>query len=509
MKTALALLLCSLLFPVAATPAQSFNGIRPDAITPASSFGTNAPGFAANNSPFFDTNHLVVSGATNGYLLDGVWTNAAGQACYTPASQPDSPYVLQPMGSYWVFQNGDRETTDYTNPAPSTPVGTYLKASANGTNPPPTVRFGPGTPGGVPVQPDYATLNQMTVVREYTGYAWTPATNVLGLGINLDGSVVSAAAGITSMTIDGATIGAPISLINLPLLTNLTFTSLTNWNSLALAAGNLRRLSAPGPADGFGVVNLQGNSGGLTGLPWKFTGQGQGDFMINSFQSLTGLDFAGVTAISGRLIIENCAQLSQVQFTNLTSCGCLLLHCCGWTNLAFTSLTEDDGELGMNTSPLLAAVSAPLLAQIGQGGWDVCHCTNLAAVDLHSLQTIYEDGPQFSDTPRLQDLELTNLQNALYVTADTSGLTNFNAPNLDYSAVQSFRLRNCQLTAACVNAILRRAVVSGMTNSAPGFAHDNNNAILDLSGGTSAKPGGQGADDVATLRARGIAVLTN
>ena len=63
----------------------------------------------------------------------------------------------------------------------------------------------------------------------------------------------------------------------------------------------------------------------------------------------------------------------------------------------------------------------------------------------------------------------------------------------------SFNVQNCALTAASVNALLARFVANAAYVS----------GSIDLSGGTSAAPTGQGITDSATLTGRGVTVSTN
>lgn len=72
---------------------------------------------------------------------------------------------------------------------------------------------------------------------------------------------------------------------------------------------------------------------------------------------------------------------------------------------------------------------------------------------------------------------------------------------LDISAcpiVTSLQLAGCALTVAAVNAILRNLVAFGLSGG-----------LVDVSGGTSAAPTGQGISDKATLISRGVTVATN
>ena len=83
---------------------------------------------------------------------------------------------------------------------------------------------------------------------------------------------------------------------------------------------------------------------------------------------------------------------------------------------------------------------------------------------------------------------------------DCSSLTTITISGLT-SLVAGFRAAGCALSGATVNAILARLV------SMPTYG--NAGQDVDLSGGTSAAPSGQGLVDKATLIGRGAFVTTN
>jgi hypothetical protein len=86
-----------------------------------------------------------------------------------------------------------------------------------------------------------------------------------------------------------------------------------------------------------------------------------------------------------------------------------------------------------------------------------------------------------------------------FICALNASLVSFNAPNLVPFPGQYLNLGSNALNAASVNQVLARCVANSAYTS----------GVVDVSGGTSSPPTGQGITDAATLVTRGVTVTTN
>lgn len=152
------------------------------------------------------------------------------------------------------------------------------------------------------------------------------------------------------------------------------------------------------------------------------------------------------------------------------------------TSISFPLLTCAPTEQIFGACPLLVSLSLPLLRESGPPNvfddFYVAGGTSLVALSLPSYVSC---GGLFS----------------------TRGCTNMVSITLNAAVIfqdngQSIDCFGCALNVATVNTILRRCAVSGLTT-----------CIIDLSGGTSAAPTGQGIIDAATLTLAGCTVTTN
>lgn len=180
--------------------------------------------------------------------------------------------------------------------------------------------------------------------------------------------------------------------------------------------------------------------------------------------------------------IEQAAQLISVSCPNLTT-------------------ITGNGYFSMDGNSALTSVSCPLLASVlSAPGVQVRNCASLTTVNFNSLTTV---GAQlyFNFNASLVSLSLPSLTT---VAADLNcqscpSLTTVSVPLFLPTNGKQVLFDSCALTAASVNHILARCVANA------GYV----TGTVDLSGGTSAAPSGQGVADKATLIGRGVTVNTN
>ncbi len=186
------------------------------------------------------------------------------------------------------------------------------------------------------------------------------------------------------------------------------------------------------------------------------------------------------TATGGGMAWDSLSFLESFSAPNLVSVGL------NFTMSTMPNLIELDlpvlqsvgGAVAINSNTLLPAVSLPALTTISAGGGlSVAGCSALLSLDAPLLVPF--SGELFcSENPLLETVNLPVWSPA-------------NGTNVSFS--------NCSLSVASVNHILARCVAN------PAYA----SGIVDLAGGASAAPAGQGAADVITLTGRGVTVNTN
>ncbi len=147
-------------------------------------------------------------------------------------------------------------------------------------------------------------------------------------------------------------------------------------------------------------------------------------------------------------------------------------------NLVQMGNSIDNGNLNSSQIATMTSISIPVLVRVGLS-LVIAGC-NLSSFSAPALTTLGFNGGG--------DFDLDN--NAHLTTVSIPALVFPNGHLVDASG--------CALTAASVNGILRRCVVSGLTTS-----------DIELAGGTNAAPSGQGVADKATLIAAGNTVNTN
>lgn len=222
---------------------------------------------------------------------------------------------------------------------------------------------------------------------------------------------------------------------------------------------------------------------GCSTIAFPFTANNQGvDIENESAGTLTTLTFPDCTTLFGlRLIADS-----------------------GLTTVSFPSLTTVNGTLGGAAFAIqqcpLASLSVPLLATVDSTlAVDNSNLTVFSAPALTSVNGFFAVRTSATITSiNLPNLVTTNF--GFLVNGNTS-LTTLNIGSYAPGPTQLANLidcSNCALNAASVNLMLHRCVVSGLTG-----------CTINLSGGTSSPPTGQGIIDAATLSASGNTVSHN
>lgn len=300
-----------------------------------------------------------------------------------------------------------------------------------------------------------------------------------------------------------------------------------------------------------------GGSGGFQPLEWEPGGISGDEFWsgisIDGFTRPFPADVTGLTVNVSTLLdnvsydLEDGASLQTIDFTNLESVGnnaFIYLRFPVLETATFPSLTTiaATGGVSFSSCPNLHTVEFPVLVTAGaislQGSTalesvefplleevydqlDFRGCTVLTTRYLDNLVTAgviyYGDNNALEEIefpalvsvgaitgtimPVLTDVELPSLTSCDYLDFQTCPvLVNVDMPVLVSvsGSTQMLRFLDCALNADSVNNILARAVAAGMTTG-----------IIDLSGGTSSPPTGQGITDKAALILAGVTVTTN
>jgi hypothetical protein len=201
----------------------------------------------------------------------------------------------------------------------------------------------------------------------------------------------------------------------------------------------------------------------------------------NSYVGITSLTIRPPTF--GDFTIQGAQSLLSASFPNLVTVG----------HQAFFF-----GSFKILGCPVLASISAPMLNVVADQ-FVVANNPLLTSVNfpkLTSVQSTFD--ASFSGLTALNLPLMTNAGGDFLVNANP-GLATLSFPNLIFTVDGSLiNFNGCALTAASVNHILARCMASGLTS-----------ANINLQGGTSAAPTGQGVADKAALIAAGNNVTTN
>lgn len=264
----------------------------------------------------------------------------------------------------------------------------------------------------------------------------------------------------------------------------------------------------PGLEDGVGYFT----NGAIPG--------GVGDFVNSS-----GINYGGFQ-------FSNCPQLTSLSFPNLTKVGTIPSNSGAGmffslnANLASFSapnLQKVIGSLAFVGHPLLGAISLPALQTVGVGGsfafaFELATVAAVSAPALTHVGQLIVGGSANITLPALTTIDgtlsttldagsptLTSLSLAALVSCDQispsslTSLVTFSVPSLVPHNTMVIQIIGAALNATSVNQILARCVANAAYVS----------GTINLSGGTSSPPTGQGATDKATLIGRGVSVTTN
>jgi len=134
-------------------------------------------------------------------------------------------------------------------------------------------------------------------------------------------------------------------------------------------------------------------------------------------------------------------------------------------------------DLDFSGATALNNLELPLVNNFGSGSLKAIGCTSLPSISLPSLVTI---------------AEVIDFQSC-------SSLVSVSFPLFLPTNSKAVNFANCALSSASVNHILARCVANA------GYV----SGVVNVQGGTSAAPTGQGVADKATLIGRGVTVNTN
>lgn len=168
------------------------------------------------------------------------------------------------------------------------------------------------------------------------------------------------------------------------------------------------------------------------------------------------------------------------------------------TNVVFPNAVVGDTFTGdmLVRGNNMKIISCPLLLSYHKFDNQVATaCTNF---NLPLLKTLFQFS--FWQATSLPSLSLPALTNCnVFDLSANSSMTNFSAPLWLPTNPANINFTNCALNAASVNHILARCVANAALVT----------GTVNLGGGTSAAPTGQGVTDKNTLISRGVTVFTN
>jgi len=258
--------------------------------------------------------------------------------------------------------------------------------------------------------------------------------------------------------------------------------------------GTCAALSGDAPPDGvvtpefIGQLYNQNNgeaffySDGLTSADWV---------QIVTGGASTGLVWGPVGAPD---TVDSVAGGSDAFLTSLTT----LFPMSAYTELSFGGPVVVTNGIAFGGSTVMTSLEMRLLESCG-GSFFVDGCTSLATLSLPLLDTVVGDFNIDSDAA-LTSLSLPALVNVggSVSASGTTSLTSFSAPLWLPTDGTTIFFSPSALDDTSVNLILARCIAAGVTS-----------CTIDLSGGTSSAPTGQGIIDAADLVTAGNTVTTN
>lgn len=245
---------------------------------------------------------------------------------------------------------------------------------------------------------------------------------------------------------------------------------------------------------------------------WSLGDLGTPDLLRVEFGALTELTSPGTGVNNFRIQFnDNLVSVEMTALTTITEAALRINSNDVLASINLPLLSEllldgiSGGELEIDGNPLLTEILLPSLITIGdESELDINNNASLVTLDLSSLTTIGADGLlSVTSNTALTTLDVTGLLNV----ASEGGIAFNGCSSLVAPQFGNFVLTNnhfincpgCAFDAATVNFILARAVAAASYVA----------GTINLSGGTSAAPTGQGVADKATLQGRGITVNTN
>jgi hypothetical protein len=308
-------------------------------------------------------------------------------------------------------------------------------------------------------------------------------------------------------------------------VTSATITAANTTSAFTLAGPTITSISAPNLVTCGGLTAALNapttlKSPLLTSVSAPLLTTVNGVLECQTAAAITSLSFPSLTSVTGRLYFDNDALLQTVDLPKLVTVGGAISVSSmpsvttvnlpelvsatsisagantTITSLSFPKLTTLTSFLTVSGNTNMTSISFPLLSSMG-GSFDMtgCKVTTLSFPLLATGVTSISCGNATLTTLSMPSLVTVNgaftCNSAALTTVDLSSFLPTNTKNISFIGAS--------LTAASVNHILARCVASA------GYL----TGVINLSGGTSAAPTGQGITDKATLITRGHTVTTN
>lgn len=227
------------------------------------------------------------------------------------------------------------------------------------------------------------------------------------------------------------------------------------------------------------------------------------------FTGITSLTFRHVLPVLGFAIVAK-SSLVSISFPNWTGIQALapsaqltITSCPALTSISAPNLTDIKSALtnsSISTNVSLTSLNLPLLATVSSNGLTISGNTALVTLSLPSLTSVATAFAATGNTlmTTLNMPSLVSLGGTLALTTNPA-LANLALGSYVPLNGRIHTITGAALTDVSVNALLARCVASAAYVT----------GTVDVSGGTSSAPTGQGIVDKATLQGRGVTVNTN
>lgn len=196
--------------------------------------------------------------------------------------------------------------------------------------------------------------------------------------------------------------------------------------------------------------------------------------------------------------LQGDAQDFSLSFPNLSTAQVIIIDNNALTSISLPSLSTF-GQLQVTQNAALPSLSFPsLTSTIGGGVLEISSNALIPSLSFPALTALHE--LQANSNPSLTSISLPVLvsNTVTVVVTGNASLVSWSSPVWIMTDGLTYNFSGNALTAASVNHILARGIASGLTSG-----------DLDLSGGTSSAPTGQGITDKADLITAGVNVTTN